>query len=674
MLKREFFFKNSKNFFIDDINKIVDYVKENCLLEAENIIKKADDVVNKKFLFDLRWDLETVFKEELFEGEIDWLHIPGDDYEWTYQFNRHRFWICLGQAYALTGDEKYANAFKEQLIHWIENVPLKDKKNWTAWRTIEAGFRLEYWLKAICYFENSKVIDDEVFDIFEKSVIEHAEYLMKVYDDFRLISNWGIIQNHGLYLAGFMLPETERTKEYMKEALKRLSDEIDIQVYEDGVQWEQSTMYHNEVVHCYLDIKILAYKNNIILPKNIDEKIKKMCYATMYHKKPNNMELLMGDSDEIDVRDIVSIGAYLYNDNYLKYSGYEKLDYDCIWDLGYKAAIKYEDIKGESLKETAIELRESGNYYLRSNWERNGNFFHFYCGTLGAGHGHSDKLHIDLFSNREDILIDAGRYTYVDKDERYEFKDPSAHNTITVDDKDFIVCKDSWECSKLARSINQKFVSSKEYDYIEGGHLGYYNLENGGVFVNRRILYIKPDIYVIFDEMYGNGNHKYKQFFHFNNEGIVSLKDNNYVIYESEKNKVDFKFIGNDLLQETIKTRFSRHYNQCEDNVTVVNSFEKEGFTSVITVISTNDVEAYEEVSINKVPVKSNFKNIYFKDSSIEAINIEKGNRKFTVVLAHEDYVSPTDSFNADGCIGFGNIVIFNRTEENNLSTKILYR
>ena len=67
------------------------------------------------------------------------------------------------------------------------------------------------------------------------------------------------------------------------------------------------------------------------------------------------------------------------------------------------------------------------------------------AGTLGAGHGHSDQLHVDLYARGEDILTDAGRYTYVNKPERFEFKNSSAHNTVTVDDEEVYTPVDSWE-------------------------------------------------------------------------------------------------------------------------------------------------------------------------------------------------------------------------------------
>ncbi len=292
--------------FLYDISAICDYIKSSphCDEEVAHIIRVADEVCEHSFLFDLRWDMERTYEPEIFEGDIDWLTPPGDDFEWVFAFNRHRFWICLGQAYALTGDERYAKEFAEQLCHWVKNVP-RTNENSAAWRTIEAGLRMEYWIKAISYFNGSPHITDEVCKVFLDSVKEHADYMIEVYDTFRLVSNWGVLQHHGLFIAGVLL----QNDTYINTALERLTEEITIQVYSDGVHWEQSPMYHNEVLHCFLDVKILCEKNGIAIPAIIDEKLLKMCYASMYHKKPNHMELAMGDSDDIDVRDLISKGV-----------------------------------------------------------------------------------------------------------------------------------------------------------------------------------------------------------------------------------------------------------------------------------------------------------------------------------------------------------------------------
>ena len=44
----------------------------------------------------------------------------------AYRLNRHRYWVALGQAYAMTGDEKYAAVFSQRLGDWIDRNPVPE--------------------------------------------------------------------------------------------------------------------------------------------------------------------------------------------------------------------------------------------------------------------------------------------------------------------------------------------------------------------------------------------------------------------------------------------------------------------------------------------------------------------------------------------------------------------
>ncbi len=57
----------------------------------------------KYFLFNSKWDLEQTDEPVQFDGAIDWTYMPADDPEFVWQFNRHRFFMTLGQAYQMTG-------------------------------------------------------------------------------------------------------------------------------------------------------------------------------------------------------------------------------------------------------------------------------------------------------------------------------------------------------------------------------------------------------------------------------------------------------------------------------------------------------------------------------------------------------------------------------------------
>lgn len=655
------FFDQNRHTFFSDRDKTAAYVRANCREELEPVLETAALAAEQKFIFQLRWDMEQTHVPEVFEGPIDWLRQPGDDPEFIYAFNRMRFWPCLGQAYAVTGDEKYASAFASQLVHWVDTVKRDNPENEKAWRTIEAGIRMENWCKAMRYFEGSPAITEEVMNQFVASMTEHAEFIMGVWNSYNLMSNWGVLANHGLFVAGCLLPESERTAEYRREALRRLDQERRIQVYPDGVQWEQSPMYHNEVLRCFLDVVLLARRRGLPLPDGMEDAVHAMALADLAWQKPNGTEPMMGDSDDIDQRDLVTLAAAIFKDGTLKSAGYDRLDFDSAWELGAEEAAAYEALSPVLPETTDFALADSGNYIFRSGWGQNDTWVRFHCGLLGAGHGHSDQLHFDLSAFGEDVLTDSGRFTYVYGPLRREFKDPTAHNTATVDGEYFYITTDSWECSKLCRAVNRAYYSDARYGYAEGGHLGYYE---EGVFVNRRLIFLKPDILVIADEFYSGETHTYRQFFHWGETGRAEL-ENGLLYWRGEKCAARMRQVSAFPLTAYLHSgRISRHYNHAQDNAVTETVIHGEGFTSVFTVITLDSQGAEESFSVEKLPVYSNFKSVRFTDPQIEALRIVKGDRRWILAVSHEEYASPTDTFNAGGCTGFGGVVVFDETAE----------
>lgn len=671
MKKKDFFDRGRECYFMDDSKKIGAYCLENWKEDARHIIRVADEVCRQEFLFDLKWDMERTYEPVVFKDNIIWDYMPGDDPEFIFQFNRHRYFICLGQAYAMTGDEKYAKAFVSQMMDWIQNQPLTESSKKTTWRTIEAGLRGEYWCKAFYYFKDSESVTDEVTHAFYHCMITHGEYIMREHSVLRRMSNWSVLEDHGLFVISMMLPQSEKTREFMETALKHLEVEARLQIMPDGAQWEQSPMYHNEVYHCFLDVLLLAARNGIHVPEAIKERVYKMAKANAAWRKPNGHQFMNGDSDDTDIRDLLSVGAWLFHDPVLKFAGFDMLDFESVWDLGIGAAEEYAKMEKKAPDFTSAALSDSGNFYLRSGWEEDANLLHFHCGTLGAGHGHSDKLHMDLVIHGEDVLMDAGRYNYVAGPDRFEFKDPEAHNTITVDGKAFTVCKDSWECSKLSLPMNQKFTLLDTCEFAQGAHAGYMDLENG-VLVNRKVIYIKPELYVIADELYTGGRHSYESYFHFNNEGRLSLNGKR-AVYQGKKARADFYFVTEGCKITAKKTRISRNYNQAEENETLVVSKETEGFCSMLTVIDGKEAGDAGEIKVEKIPVHSEFRKVTHPDSWAEALRIQKGDKTYVVIICHQEVNTPTDQTEADGCMGYGNVLVFDKDVETQVGNVLLW-
>ena len=108
--------------------------------------------------------------------------------------------------------------------------------------------------------------------------------------------------------------------------------------------------------------------------------------------------------------------------------------------------------------------------------------------------------------------------------------------------------------------------------------------------------------------------------------------------------------------------RVARHYNHAAENPVLETAVQGRGFTGVFTVIALDRTGEEEPLAVEKLPVTSNFKGIRFADKEIEAVRVRKGGRSWVVVVSHMEYASPTDTFNAGGCCGFGGVEVFDET------------
>ena len=284
--------------------------KEACLEQADRILKNS-------FVFQEHWEMERTHEAVVFGDKIEWDAVPFGDPEWLYALNRHTCFLILGKAWRYRCGEKdeagrskaleYGKKFVALLEDWLENAPLAPESRNGTWRSLEAGIRVEFWLKSMALFDNCPLFTEEIRERMEVCLREHAEYLLEVNLPFHRLSNWGILQNHGLLLLGLYFGENG----WIQEAGRRLDEESHLQVFRDGTQWEQSPMYHGEVLYCLLDSLLHLKRFDRPAPRRLWEKVRKMVYALAAWCKPDGHMPCHGDSDDIDARDLIAEGAVL---------------------------------------------------------------------------------------------------------------------------------------------------------------------------------------------------------------------------------------------------------------------------------------------------------------------------------------------------------------------------
>jgi hypothetical protein len=132
-----------------------------------------------------------------------------------------------------------------------------------------------------------------------------------------------------------------------------------------------------------------------------------------------------------------------------------------------------------------------------------------------GGHGHADALSLTLFSGGREILIDPATFVYNCAPEWREFfRSTRAHNTVVVDGESQSHPGSSFSWKRKAKTRVRSNISLAEVEYIDGEHDGYIALSKG-IGHRRRLIYIRPNYWIVLDDLCGKGEHNFDFFYHF---------------------------------------------------------------------------------------------------------------------------------------------------------------
>ena len=647
-------YRDKKNIYLDVNEKDITSLKNQYPKEVSKIIEVADQVSRNYFLFRYEWDMEKTSIPYQFKKNINWTIVPFGDMEWTWMLNRHRYWIDLGKAYYFTKNEAYARTWASQAADWIKKNPIDDKTvSAYSWRRIEAGIRCENWIKSFEYFKNSPSVTPQFLSIFLNSLSEHAEYLNRTFSVFSKTSNWGVLELNGQFTASVFLSEFKNADNWRETAIQRLDTCVQLQILPDGTQWEQSPMYHNEVLHCCLNVNLIAQKQNIKLPQTFIEKTKAMAMADVKWQKPNYHQPLFGDSDDSDLRTMLTLSACLFNDSVLKSRAFTEIDFENKFLLSINQQKTYTDIKSQLPDFKSTYLQSSGYMIFRNCWDESANYATLNLKKIGSGHAHDDLLSFTLFANGRDYLVDGGRYTYVESELRKKLKSSPAHNSLAVDDQPNSIYEESWGNSYNARSQGIYTKMTSIYDYAEAENNAYKRLADP-VMLKRRMLYLKPGLWIMFDSFSANGTHKYSQYFNFSDKQIAVKKNSVSTTYE--KDNLLIKAVKDVMISEK-SSQWSPEYNLLKDNQQVELSRVSKGFDSFITALYFPDTS---NITCNKIPVY-NRNNVQLTDEFVEAIEITYNNKEFIVMLTHNSQPNLTPFYIIKNTLVSGEFVLLEK-------------
>ncbi|MFH1860543.1 MAG: alginate lyase family protein [bacterium] len=578
-------------FFVDEHKKqsMLETIHKQYPQLIQQSTEQADKICRHEFSF---LGIEVSYKDE-----ISWTKDPVSLKEWPMKFyadvniygrdigdvkhvwelNRHQFFVDIGKAYWLSGDERYAKEFFTLITSWIDDNPYKTGINWAS--ALEVAVRSTSWLWAYHFCLRSSLLTPETNLKILKSIYQHADYLKNHLSFFSSPYNHLIGELSALFMIATIFPEFKEAKVWRKKSWNMLDGEIGKQFYQDGGIVEQATFYQHFTLGFYLMATLLREMNGCQVSDRVWLGVEKAIEFSMYMIRPDGLIPMMGDIDNArsiyvenppmwDFRAFLSTGAVLFNRGDMKkiaqgsLSGRENISgkgfsEDSLWLLGIDGLKKYQGIADVYPENGSRAFEKSGYYIMRSDWSKDSNYLCFDCGEIASGlfkdstpsaaHGHADLLSFELSAFGHPMIIDPGFYTY-NGDERlhYYFRQTRAHNTITIDGQSQAKEAGKMSWSNVPEYKLEKWITNKEFDLAIGSHNGYKPVihkravlfKKEGAFLAEKaaakvaietnlpevlsscgcpfeIVPLTPEYWVIHDSLEGHGEHLVEGYFHF---------------------------------------------------------------------------------------------------------------------------------------------------------------
>ncbi|WP_318615245.1 heparinase II/III family protein [Sporosarcina sp. YIM B06819] len=458
--------------------------------------------------------------------KIDWNYAMNADEEWIFMLNRQEYLLDLAEAYADSRDQKYLECWKRLVFDWIEHNPFTEGKIHTSWRTIDTGIRCASWMKSMMILQES-LLNHELETIFS-SLREQIIFLKDHYLERYTLSNWGALQISGI-LQTVMVCEDLVPKEIMDWAWNELKRQCEIQFFADGVHWEQSPLYHFEVLFAVVEIYKEAEVLGITLPVDLKSVIQKTAIAANYMIYPNGYLVPQHDSDYVNVEAV-----------------YKKLPSFCQGSLP-------ELFIGDA----------SGNFVYKTEKD----FVSLWNGWHGSGHGHASLGHLNVFLNGERVLCDSGRFTYQEGPLRSYLKSVHSHSTVIVDELPFTSIKDTWSFHHIGKKVGNKVKETSKYIVMESAF--YY----ATYLVQRTVIILKKEsIVIVIDDVEAQGQHTMKRLFQLNPDITVGKQKDCWKL--TAKKNVAYAYFSDMEDTHSKVTLSSTQYNRLTNRTTLVDEKE----------------------------------------------------------------------------------------------------
>lgn len=395
------------------------------------------------------------------------------DAESVWFLNRLKHWPRMLRAGAITGDPRFAEKVIAEMDDWMAKCPcppidgdLTLRQNAfsavTPWRALEVGIRMiESWPQTLRLLAESPLLTPERLARYVISAHQHGRVLAEISPLLWPAANHNhyLMENGGLLAVACLLPELRSAEDWKRHAWHELNRCLDAQLTRDGGQIEGSPHYHNVSVRNFCEVTQLAAREKLPGWETFRGRVECALNYTAHSFRPSGTTVPWADGDATpNGLEIALWGGLVLNRWNVLGALRAFVPTDVFEETASVVAWRVDDLALwlEQLRQphdARLPLvhwdRDLDQTMMRSDWTPQALSLFFGCHTpvtpKGNGHAHIDPASFDFTAFGRPLLVDPGRYTYREGEDRRHFKSAKWHNSLTIDDREPFEYLSSWE-------------------------------------------------------------------------------------------------------------------------------------------------------------------------------------------------------------------------------------
>jgi hypothetical protein len=534
-------------FFCDagDVPGILEILRRRLPDQAESILARAERILAGRFDLlgyrdldfgrEIDWNLDPVHGKRA--PSVPWPSVPFLDFDAVgdhkviWELSRLQFLLTLGKAWRLSGDRRFADRLKQLCDDWRRKNPYPLGINWAS--TLEVAFRSLSLMWSAFLLEGTEADSPEFQRGIAREIARGAWYIDRFLSTYFSPNTHLLGEGAALFLIALRYPGLPRAAQWRETGWRIVLEEAHRQVRADGLHFEQSIYYHVYALDFFLHARLLAARNEVVIPKDLDDTIRAMASALVQLSQAGALprfgdddggRLFDGSRNQAgQMLDPLSTAAVLYKDSNFKTAA--TFCEETLWLIGPAGAGIFDALPSASRSACSVAFEAAGIYTMASPQGSGAEAQLFIdageFGSLSAGHGHADALSLQLAAGGRLWLADPGTGAYMGEGSvRERFRGTAAHNTLVIDNRHQADPAGPFSWGPLPRIETRRWITAEGFDFWEGRHSGYERLVPP-VTHRRSVLRWGSNFWLVRDVAEGSGTHRFDLYWHFDPEASV---------------------------------------------------------------------------------------------------------------------------------------------------------